>query len=164
MSNALTKDINRLYVQAVNDYELEIIDGRSVTVNSFANLAFIYWATAAEQFEFNIPNNIPDELSIIGGQRFNYILDIGLEKYPDSLELNFWKKYFPYRLYSADFSENDCKNLIQKFGDDDNLTPYFFLNLFDEKLYQSEVKQLLSICTELPTAKNNYLKSFIADA
>ncbi len=157
----LIKDINKQYLEAVEDYENEINTNEFPDVECYTNLAFLYWAFASEQFEFNIPNNISDEWSIIGGEKFIKILDKGLSKYPNNLELNFWKRYFPYRLFMAAFSEHDCKELLRKYGDGESLVPYFYLYLFDEQEHKSKVDELLEICNNKPTAKNIYIKSFI---
>jgi hypothetical protein len=161
MTTAISKDINKEYLEAVNYYESEIINQEIVSVKSFANLAFLYWAFAYQQIEFNDVYNIPDEWSTIGGESFLKVIGKGLEKYPESLELNFWKNYFPYRMFMTEFSEKDCINLLTHYGEDESLIPYFFLHLFNKELYKDKVTLLLANCKAEPTAKNNYIQSFI---
>ncbi len=161
MNKAIIKDIEKHYVDAIECYKEELNVSSSPDINLFINLAFLYWSFATEQIEFNDPNNIPDELSIIGEKNFLIIIDNGLENYPDNLELIFWRRYFSYRLYMFDFSENDCKAIIRAHEDQKSLVPYFFLYLFDKVKYLEEITELRKICNDLPTAKNIYISSFI---
>jgi hypothetical protein len=161
MKIALIKEINKEYVEATKFYENEILSKKPVSPESYINLAFIYWSFAFELFEFNIPNNIPEDYSIIGGNRYQKILDLGLSNYPNNVELNFWKKYFQHIIYGEDFSENDCKRLLEKYGDNESTVPYFFLYLFDKERYKEQRNELLQACDKIPTAKNIYIKSII---
>ncbi|RWU06139.1 hypothetical protein [Pedobacter chitinilyticus] len=159
MNKAINLDIDKEYISAIKKYEEEIEKGP--TIEKFANLAFLYWAFAAEQIEFNLPNGISDEWSIIGGDKFVLILEKGLSVFPDSLELAFWKRYFAYRLFLSDFSEEDCKEMISENKVIDSLVPYFFLNMFDENTYSKQIATLREICVDIPTAKNLYILTFI---
>lgn len=159
MNQAIINDINKQYLEAVKCYEAELVNSPSADI--FTNLAFLYWSFATEQIEFNDPNDIPQEWSIIGEKKFLLVIDKGLENYPNHLELVFWRQYFSYRLYVTDFSENDCKALLKKYGGQDSLVPYFFLNLFDNESYKEQITRLREVCNDLPTAKNLYISSFI---
>ncbi|TDE09036.1 hypothetical protein [Dyadobacter psychrotolerans] len=161
MNLAQSKDIKREYVDAVKQYENQIATSDQPAMDDFINLSFLYWAFAALQMEFNIPNMIPDEWSLIGGQRFSAIIEMGLARYPDSVELTFWGQYFPYRLFGADFSERDCEKILGNYGMQQSLVPYFYLHLFDGLKYSEEINHLLDICNRTPTAKNLYIRSFL---
>ena len=162
MELAITKEINKEYIEAVNYYEDEINNhSNSASLDSYINLAFLYWCFAFDLFGFNIPNNIPDTYSIIGGKKYLKILELGLDKYPNSVELNFWKKYFPHIIFSEEFSVQDCKQLMEKFEGSQSSVPYFFLYQFDNDKYEREKKELLEECKKLPTAKNLYIKSIL---
>lgn len=160
MDLAIIKDINKEYIEAVKLYEDSINEG-CATLTTYTNLAFLYWEFAAEQVSFNQPNNISDEWSIIGGKRYAEIIEMGLVKFPDSLELKFWKKYFPYRLYYDEFTQQECEQMISAHRREHSLIPYFYLYLFDQEKYKSERNKLLEICQSNPTAKFNYIKSII---
>ncbi len=161
LENAIQKDLNKNYLDAVKNYEQYIDNSSMPLIESFLNLAFIYWSFASQQMEFNVPNEIPDEWSIIGGNRFLSILEKGLAIYPNSLELIFWKYYFSHRLFGTEFSEQFCKELIKKYEDKDCLIPYFYLQLFDKNAYTNEINILKKICIELPTAKHKYIITFL---
>lgn len=161
IKKAIQQDLEKQYIEAVKSYEKEINGSGFPDLNCFINLAFLYWSFACEQMEFNDPNNIPDEWSVVGGGKFLLIIDKGLENYPNNLELVFWRRYFSYRLYMSDFSEDDCKAMMKKYNSQDSLVPYFFLNLFDKESYATKITGLKKICDELPTAKNLYINSFI---
>jgi len=160
MNKAIKNDIEKKYIEAVELYEEEIVIETSPDVNCFINLAFLYWSFAAEQIEFNDPNEIGEEWSAIGGAKFLSTLDKGLAHHPDHLELIFWRRYFLYRLYMVSFSEHDCLELL-KYGKDFSLVPYFFLYLFDKKSHIHQMSKLRKTCIDLPTAKNIYIGSFI---
>lgn len=159
MNAAIEEDIDQAYLKAIQLYEKNI-ENETNDSNDFVNLAFIYWAAAALEIEFNTPNNIPAEISLLGGKRFLTILDLGLKYFPFSSELHFWKRYFKYRLFSEEFSEYECLELISKYPDG-NLTPYFFLHLFNNKKHTTEIHNLIKICKHIPTAKNIYILSFL---
>lgn len=161
MNKGLIKDIEKQFLDAVKCYEEEIANINNHDINSFINLAFLYWSFATEQIEFNDPNNIPIELAIIGEERFLPIIDKGLELWPENTELLFWRHYFPYRLYMTDFSEDECKKILQNQSDKVSLVPYFFLYLFDKTAYGDEIEGLRKICANEPTAKNLYIRTFI---
>lgn len=162
MRVALKKDVDKDYIAAVKFYEYEIEHEKlSVLPDSYINLAFLYWSFAFELFEFIVPNDIMESYSIIGGNRYQVILDLGLSKYPNNVELNFWDKYFHHIIYGEKFSEKDCQSLIDKFDDSESIVPYFFLFLFDKEKNAEMIKKLLDNCNEYPTAKNIYIKSII---
>ncbi len=160
MKTSIKKDIEKQYIEAVNLYEVDIKED-NVSPDIFINLAFIYWEFATEQIEFNIPNNIPEEWSLIGGKRFNVIIDIGLEKYTDNLELKFWKRYFAYRLHFIEFSRSECEQMIKEHPESESLIPYFYLYLFDKVKFKHQRDLLIELCNTMPTAKFNYIKSII---
>ena len=54
MGTALIKDMNKDYLEAINHYENEIGINELPSVDSFTNLAFLYWAFASQQIEFNL--------------------------------------------------------------------------------------------------------------
>jgi hypothetical protein len=163
MEKALIKEINGEYVEAVKCYENELANNESsISPNSYINLAFLYWSFAFDYFGFDIPNNIPDDYSIIGGNRYQIILDLGLKNYPNNLELIFWNKYFQHIIFGEEFSKSNCKQLIDKYGDSESIVPYFFLYLFEKEKYIEKRNELLDTCIKYPTAKNNYIKSIIA--
>src|SRR5206468_8692656 len=104
MMEAIIKDRAKDYVNAVVCYEQEIQTNKdSSPVELYINLAFLYWEFAFEKFEFNIPNKIPGSLSILGGNRYQHIIDEGLSRFPNNLELHFWNKYFKHISYGEDF-------------------------------------------------------------
>lgn len=159
MNRAIQLDVDKQYIAAVRSYEEEI--DKCPSIEKFANLAYLYWAFAAEQIEFNLPHDISDDWSLIGGHKFDLILEKGLSVFPDSLELFFWKRYFAYRLFLLEFSEDDCKKMIFEHKAKDSLVPYFFLNMFDERLYLTQIIELREVCRKVLTAKNLYILTFI---
>ncbi|KQB99594.1 hypothetical protein [Pedobacter sp. Hv1] len=161
MNKAITKDIEKQYLEAVKYYKEEIDTNTFPPLDYFINLAFLYWSFATEQIEFNDPNHIPDEWSVIGEKNFMPTIDKGLEYYHNNIELIFWRRYFSYRLYMSDFSEDDCKIILKTNDGHDSLVPYFFLYLFDKTSYEKQIIDLRKICDDLPTAKNIYINSFI---
>jgi hypothetical protein len=159
LQEALRLDICKDYLKAIEIYEL-INEGVNAPIESFTNLSFIYWEFAAE-FAFRDENNISKKWAEIGGKRYVSVLEKGLSKYPYSLELHFWYRYFPHRLYFDDFSKDECMELIKKFGNNESVVPYFYLYLFDREKFKNKRDILLIECEQKPTAKNNYIRSII---
>jgi hypothetical protein len=104
MEIAIIYDINKEYIKAVNAYET-LIRNNDTIPDYYINLSFLYWSFAFELYEFTIPNNIPKKLVKKGGNKFIKILNLGIEKHPNDIELHFWKKYFLYISYAKDFTE-----------------------------------------------------------
>lgn len=156
---ALKEDINGNGIQASIHYELEIVNNPCASIETYSNLAFIYWQFAAE---YSVVGEIelPKDWREIGAVRYPRVLEKGLLQHPRSLELHFWRSYFPYRHYFEEFTQMQCVRLIEEFGDDGSLVPYFFLYLFDEKRYAKEKYELIKKCKTKPTAKNLYILSF----
>ena len=160
MELALKKEINKEYIEAVKLYEEELKSNSNPSIDAYINLAFLYWEFAAEQMEFNEPNNIPDKWSEIGGKRFPEIIELAIQKYPRNVELYFLKRYFSHNLIYDDFTQEECEEIAGKYGDNESLVPYFFLYLFDQEKYQKKRDELLEECKKLATAKNLYILSF----
>lgn len=160
MKFALKKELNKEYIKAVKLYEKILEHNSNAPVDTYINLAFLYWEFADQQVEFNDPNNIPDKWSKIGGERYSEIINQALNEYPGSVELHFWKKYFPHRLFFDDFTQEECEQIIKEYGDNESLVPYFFLYLFDEEKYKKKRDDLRKECKKLPTAKNLYILGF----
>lgn len=163
MKDSIIKEINKKYVEAVEGYEDEIQNHEDVaSPDTYINLAFLYWCFAFEFFEVVIPNAIPDHWSVKGGDSFLRILNSGLNKFPNNLELHFWKKYFFHIAYGEDFTKGECLQLIGKYNGTQSAVPYFFLYLFNKDKYKEQKMELLKIAEVAPTAKNLYIKSILS--
>lgn len=160
IKSGIDSEINGQYLQAVKYYAIELENSNNSSIDTYINLAFLYWQFAAE-LTLTDGYNIPNEWSLIGGERYPVIIEKGLIKYPRNVELHFWKNYFPYRLFGKEFTQENCQELITKYGNSESLVPYFFLYLFDKNKYEAEKALLLKKCEELPTAKHQYIKSIL---
>jgi hypothetical protein len=162
MKKGTNNEVNKEYIDAVIFYEHEIANhSPEVTPDSFINLSFLYWCFAFEFFEFATPNNIPEYWINIGGNRFLKILEIGLEKFPNNIEVHFWRRYFFHISYGEEFSEIECLDLIEKYGDKESKVLYFYLYLFDKNKYKIQKDDLIEEIKNLPTAKNLYIESIL---
>jgi hypothetical protein len=159
LKNAINKEIAKDYLGAIEIYE-EIIKESKPPLDAFINLSFIYWELASE-FSFRDFHKIPNEWGEIGDKKYSEILKKASLIYPNSMELYFWSKYFPHRLFFDTFTENDCLNIIEKFRDDKNIVPFFFLYLFDKEKYKHQRDELVLLCQKQKTAKNIYILSII---
>jgi len=156
MEEAVKKEINKEYIEAAECYEDAIKNhSSSVSPDTFINLAVLYWELTFDMFGFVIPNGIED-YSMIAGNRYQKILELGLEKYPNNVELHFWKKYFSNILGDENFSVRDCLDLIEQYGEQ-NYVPYFFLYLFDKEKYKKQRDELMKEVEKVATAKNFYI-------
>jgi hypothetical protein len=159
---AIAQEINGQYLEAVKSYEELLKNSSTTSLEAYVNLAFLYWEFASE-FTFNEVHKIPGTWSEIGGKRYPIILEHGLNIYPNSVELHFWKRYFSHILFGDEFTKQDCEFIIQRYGITESLVPYFFLYLFDNLAYQGYLNTLLKECDDFPTAKNIYIKSVVGN-
>lgn len=154
---AINKDVNKEYIDAIKYYENTLKQTYLSPIEVYINLAFLYWKFASGQVK---SNDHSKNYSNISGERYPEIIRLGLKQYPKSLELHFWEKYLPHRHYFEEFSQHECEEMIQKYGDKESLVPYFYLYLFDENKYLKKKEKLQKICKELLVAKNRYILSF----
>lgn len=161
MRLSIKKDIEKDYICAVKYYEVEIQNEENIQLDSYTNLAFIYWEFSFDLFGFLKQNNIPDDFSLIGQDRHLEILDLGLKVFPNNLELLFWKSYFPSIIHCTGFPQNELENLSKTCENEDNLVPYFLLYLFDNEKYRSKAMKLNELCKNQPTANNLYISSIL---
>ena len=159
LTEALRQEIDKEYLLAAASYE-SIISTPNAPIQAFINLSFIYWEFAAE-FTFRDQYEIPDSWGDIGSSKYPAIVNLGLKHYPASSELKFWAKYYPYRHYFENFSEAECLAIVSDPNNDKSMVPYFFLSLFEESMYKSQLEKLSNECSNLPTAKNGYILSFL---
>lgn len=155
---AIDKDINKQYNDAAVYYQ-KSIDENELNLEVYLNLGFLYWIF--QDYGFSTYYNITEELGEIGYQKYPQIIEKGIQQFPNNVELHFWKRYFNHIFFAEEFSEEDCKQLIEKYDDKENIIPYFFLYLFDKEKYIEKRNELLDKCNEHPTAKNIYIKSII---
>lgn len=155
---AIDKDVNKQYNDAAIYYQ-KSIDENELNIDVYINLAFLYWNF--QDYGFFTYFNISDELREIGYQKYPEILEKGIKQFPKNVELRFWQRYFSHIFYGEEFSENDCIILMEKYKDDKNIVPYFFLYLFGKDKYKYFRNLLLEECIKYPTAKNLYIKSMI---
>lgn len=163
MNRCKQLEVGEDYINAIICYEDKIAENLNI-LDNFINLSFLYWCLAFELFEFNLPNDISESWSTIGGERYNEIINIGLSKFPQSLELKFWKKYFNHISNDDIFTFHECLSLINEHKEDLSLVPYFFLYLFDKDRYEEKKVLLLDNCLNEMTAKNIYIKSILSSS
>lgn len=159
MTNALQEEINNNYIAAAELYE-GLYNGGTMTKEDYANLAFLYWQFSND-YAFSECHNIPQKVIDQANDSYAEIIKVGLEKYPKSVELKFWNKYFPHRSFFQEFSYEECKKLVQQGEEDKNLIPYFYLYLFNQEKYKIEKDELLKQCEQTPNTKFNYIKSIL---
>ena len=148
------------FLEAVKLYEDKILYGSDATEDDYINLAFLYWQFAAD-YGFYCYYNIPEELGVKGDKEYPRIIKEAIDKFPNSLELKFWERYFPHRHYFDEFTQEEIEKMIAEHEGDDSLIPYFYLYLFDKQKYKKERDKLLEICKETPNAKFKYIRAII---
>jgi hypothetical protein len=157
--NALSLDLSQEYKRAIKEYEFEIEQGKA-EVDSYINLSFLYWRSAAHFVwadEFNIPSDIRKNAV----DRYIALLNEAKLKFSDYGELFFWEKYFWHRLVFDPLNEEDVLQILGKYQFESNYVPYFFLSMFNNRKYEIQTGKLLVDCLALPTAKNLYIIELI---
>lgn len=148
------------YELAINYYEQALSEDQDKSEDLFTNLSVIYWLLITDN---NFPElqDIDSQLRHNGLTRYKQLVDFGVASFPKSKELLFWKSYFPYRMYFASFTFEECQILMEDTSLRASLVPTFYLNMFDEKSYAEERNALIVECLKSPTAKNKYIMSFL---
>ncbi|MBS1919590.1 MAG: hypothetical protein JST17_05010 [Bacteroidetes bacterium] len=155
---ALSFDTSKDYVNAVIFYE-QSISANEIIRDAFINLSFIYWHSAAE-FAWADYHNIPHSMREKGAKKYQEIIKLALKYFPDDVELHFWEKYFPHRLFFDPLTQEEVLHIVWRYSKK-SLVPYFFLYLFDKVHYKRERDKLLLKCNEEKTAKNIYIATLI---
>lgn len=153
---AMQRDINRDIVQASAEYESCIeFDG---LLDGFCNLAFLYWQCT--EYGFNVGFNLSKSFILVAAERYSQVLARGLQRFPNSCELKFWKAYFEYDTIGVSFSRQDCEYILAT--SDRSLVPFFFLyTVTSGTEYAAEAEQLTEQCKLFPTIKHAYIMSII---
>ena len=160
-SKAVNLDVAENYDEAITNYEDAILENEKLHTDAFSNLAFIYWNLAFAS-PFEIKPEVADRWSIIGGERYSIILEMGINRQADILELIFWKRYCSHIVFGEDFTPKECMSLIESYRLSQSHVPYFFLWLFDKKKYVAECTELLRRCKKEMTTKNRYIISILS--
>jgi len=156
---AMIKEKNKQYVEATLCYEDDIKNNPNASVDSYINLAFIYWGFLACGFDYADDSPIPDGYSVELNS-CKKIIELGLKKYPNNVELHFWKKYCYSILGNENISDKYCLDLMEKYGEQ-NYVPYFFLYVVDREKYEKQRDGLMKEIEKVPTAKNDYIVSVV---
>lgn len=160
LNKAIQAEEAEYYETAIAIYK-DMLGQEDTPLDAFINLAFLYFIFAAEPF-FAERNKLSTKTKAeIKDNGYTSVINKGLAKYPDSIELHFWASYFPNRTYFKPFSKEDCLKIIETYRDGPSLVPYFYLKTFKEGTYQIENEALFEQCKQVKTAKNNYILSFI---
>lgn len=124
MGLALDKDIERDYIKAIELYEEEIREGIA-SLDSYINLAVLYWLFAIDDFSHGLPQDVVDKWNIIGYYRFPIIIGMGKKKFPMNAEILFWEKYLICVFNGESFPEETCTS----YDDGESLVPCFFIQV-----------------------------------
>jgi len=156
-NQALQKDINQEYVNAIELYEESI--KREETIDAFINLAFLYWQVSSE-FAFRDQYGISDKWLSIGSDRYNLLLNQSIILFSKNAEPIFWKKYFDHISLGEELTENDVLNILKKC-EDGLLVPCFFLYLLNPRKYNHQIDEIIAKAKEKPTSKYLYILSVL---
>lgn len=152
---ALEMELNKAYIGATKAYEIELENNANSPIDIYINLTFLYWSFAAD-YGFTSYYDIPNEWGNLGAERYPEVLEMALEKYPEHVELHFLKRYLRHRFTYDDFTQEECEEIVERYGDEESLVPYFFLYLFDKE----KRDELRKECEKLLTLKNIYILGF----
>lgn len=154
-NEALRNDMEGNFREAIAQYEQALaID--SAPLDAYLNLAFLYWQCI--DFGFLAYHSLDDIFVDSAAIRYKVILQEAEYRYPDSIEVRFWKLYFDYITLGINDIIMECHNLAHQ----DNLVPYFFLFAHSGgNQYGEQAKQLIERCKKVPTAKNRYIQSVL---
>jgi len=158
LADALAADGAGNLEVAAAAYEASLA-GDERTLTALLNLALLYWQ--ATDFGLSTAKNLDPEFVAKAGERFPVVLAEAHRAFPESTEVQFWKKYIAWADLGEEFSLDECRKLLQR--DPTTLVPamYLFAQTRGDA-YQEEALELLRQCQQEPTTKNRYVASVLA--
>jgi hypothetical protein len=125
---------------------------------AIVNLLVLYWQ--ATDYGFWTGNQLSREFVKRAGTRFREIMNEGTRLYPNSTELQFWKRYIAWADLGEAFSYDECADLLRR--DPTSLIPVIYL--LDQQptaQYDEAALRLLAECREDNTTRSKYIASVI---
>ena len=154
-SMAVQADISQNILKAAKLYE-KAIKSKSPNVDSFINLAVLYW----DATDFGKSVTLPRPFFDIAATRYPQVISLGLELFEDNPELLFWEDYCKAIRIGDPMNLELYIELVNKYPT--LLTPYFVI--WPEKQNKKDYNKVIALyekCKQLKTTKNRYILSVV---
>jgi hypothetical protein len=157
LAEAVAADRDGLMVAAASLYERDLASP-SRDIDSFINLAILYWQSA--EYGFWTTQKLPRGFVEFAGKRWREVLDDASALFPTRPEVLFWKKYIAWADLGEPFNVDECRSMLQL--NPNYLEPAMFLFLTSQGLEcKTEALELLRQSREVGTCRNRYVASVI---
>jgi hypothetical protein len=157
LSNAIAADRAGNLEMAAAAYEASLAAGEK-NLAGFLNLAVLYWQ--ATDFGLSTARKLDPQFVGHAGRRFPLVLAEAHRVFPESTEVQFWKKYIPWADLGEEFSLDECRGLFLR--DPAALVPA--MHLFVQTnggMYRNEALELLRQCHHEGTTRGRYVASVV---
>lgn len=135
-----------------------ILAGDERSLVARLNLALLYWQ--ATDFGLSTAHTLDPTFVAHAGERYPMLLVEAHQSFPESTEVQFWRKYIPWADLGEEFSLDECRELLQR--DPTKLVPAMYLfGKAQDGTYQDEALELLRQCQREPTTGNRYIGSVV---
>lgn len=157
LSDAIAADRAGNLDMAAAAYEAALAAGEK-SLAGLLNLAMLYWQ--ATDFGLSTARKLDPQFVNHAGRRFPLVLAEAQRAFPESTEVEFWKKYIPWADLGEEFPLDECRELLQR--DPTTLVPA--MHLFAQTkgvMYRIEALELLRQCQQEGTTRAQYVASVL---
>lgn len=152
---ALQFDAQDKPVEAANAYE-EAIKEPDSELATYLNLAVLYFS--CQDGGYSAHRCLSAEFLDYSWKRANQVLDEAESKFGQNDEIDFWRRYFRWRVLFEDEAIMESERFVRS----DSLIPYFYLVLTNNKEeYLLKAKKLFEQVAEGKTAKDRWIRSIL---
>lgn len=157
LSDAIAADQAGNLEVAAAAYETALAAGEK-SLAAMLNLAMLYWQ--ATDFGLSTARKLTPEFVAHAGRRFPTVLAETQQAFPESTEVEFWKKYIPWADLGEEFPLDECRELLRR--DPTTLVPAMYLFAQTKgAMYRTEALELLRQCQLEGTTRARYVASVL---
>jgi hypothetical protein len=155
---ALAADENGRFQEAAAGYEASLVFDPD-DLQTIINLLVLYWQVADQGVSVSAP--VSPQFRAHAADRLVELLQSASERFPDSAELSFWKRYIATARIGRPLKVAEYRDLLRRH-------PYYlepaFVVFSDSAGTEAEVEamRLLADYSEQPTARGRYVTSIIS--
>jgi hypothetical protein len=125
---------------------------------AIVNLLVLYWQ--ATDYGFWTGNQLSRDFVKRAGTRFREIMNEGTRLYPNSTELQFWRRYIAWADLGEAFNYDECEDLLKR-GPKNLIPVIYLLDQQPTAQYDEPALRLLAECRDDSTTRSKYIASVI---
>lgn len=157
LSTAIAADQGGDIQAAAAAYEAALAEGER-SLRGMLNLAVLYWQ--ATDFGLSTARKLDQRFVEHAARRFPVVLAEAQRAFPESTEVEFWRRYIQWADVGEAFAPEACRELLER--DPTTLVPA--MRLFGQakgESYREEALELLRQCQQDGTTRARYVASVL---